>query len=189
MTAPHTLELVDEDLTALARAAAGGSDSALAALVSATHADVWRLSAYLVDRQSADDLTQETFLRAQRSLGSFRGEAPLRSWLLTIARRVCAAELDARARQRDLALAVRPLVHLEARTCADVDIELLIAALAPDRRVAFVLTQVIGCDYAEAALICDCPIGTIRSRVARARGDLIAAMQAGAEPATSRRGS
>jgi RNA polymerase sigma-70 factor, ECF subfamily len=180
---------VDDDLTALALAAAGGSDDALARLVNATHADVWRLCAYLVDRQGADDLAQETFLRAHRSLGSFRGEAPVRGWLLTIARRVCAAELDARARQRDLALAVRPLARQEARASADIDIELLIAALPQDRRAAFVLTQVIGCDYAEAAAICDCPIGTIRSRVARARDDLIAAMRADAEPATSRRRS
>ena len=44
----------------------------------------------------------------------------------------------------------------------------------PDRRVAFVLTQVVGLSYAEAAEVCDCPVGTIRSRVARARADLVA---------------
>ena len=56
---------------------------------------------------------------------------------------------------------------------------LLVDALQPDRRTAFVLTQMIGCSYAEAADICGCPVGTIRSRVARAREDLIAMM---AEP-------
>lgn len=56
---------------------------------------------------------------------------------------------------------------------------LLIAGLEPDRRAAFVLTQMIGCSYAEAAAICDCPAGAIRSRVARAREDLITMM---AEP-------
>jgi RNA polymerase sigma-70 factor (ECF subfamily) len=49
---------------------------------------------------------------------------------------------------------------------------LLLAALQEERRAAFVLTQVIGCSYAEAAAICGCPVGTIRSRVARAREDL-----------------
>ncbi|MEU4634049.1 sigma factor-like helix-turn-helix DNA-binding protein, partial [Micromonospora chalcea] len=51
----------------------------------------------------------------------------------------------------------------------------LIAALAPDRREAFVATQVLGLSYAEAAEVCGCPVGTIRSRVARAREDLAAA--------------
>jgi RNA polymerase sigma-70 factor, ECF subfamily len=62
------------------------------------------------------------------------------------------------------------------------DLWLILSTLAPERRAAFVLTQVIGCDYAEAAEICGCPIGTIRSRVARARADLIDAL---GEAATS----
>jgi RNA polymerase sigma-70 factor (ECF subfamily) len=152
-------------------------------IIATTSSDVWRLCAYLVDRQSADDLTQETFLRAHRALDSFRGDAPVRSWLLSIARRVCAGELDARARRRDLALAVRPLVRHDVPASGMVEIEALIASLGPERRAAFVLTQVIGCDYAEAATICECPVGTIRSRVARARDDLIAAMTAGGETA------
>jgi RNA polymerase sigma-70 factor (ECF subfamily) len=49
-------------------------------------------------------------------------------------------------------------------------------ALDPDRREAFVLTQVIGLSYEEAAAVCRCPIGTIRSRVARARADLVDAL-------------
>ena len=52
------------------------------------------------------------------------------------------------------------------------------AALAPGRRAAFVLTQVAGLSYAEAAEVCDVPVGTIRSRVARARGDLLDALTA-----------
>ncbi len=48
----------------------------------------------------------------------------------------------------------------------------LLSRLAPDRREAFVLTQMVGLSYEEAALIVDCPVGTIRSRVSRARSDL-----------------
>lgn len=55
----------------------------------------------------------------------------------------------------------------------------LLARLDPDRRAAFVLTQVIGLPYAEAAAVCECPVGTIRSRVARARENLIAMLTAG----------
>jgi RNA polymerase sigma-70 factor (ECF subfamily) len=57
------------------------------------------------------------------------------------------------------------------------DLWSVVSSLAPDRRAAFVLTQVVGCDYAEAAQICGCPVGTIRSRVARARADLIDALR------------
>ncbi len=54
----------------------------------------------------------------------------------------------------------------------------LITGLAPERREAFVLTQLIGTSYDEAAMICGVPVGTIRSRVARARDELIAAVRA-----------
>ena len=53
-----------------------------------------------------------------------------------------------------------------------------IDGLEPDRRTAFVLTQVLGLSYAEAAEVCGCPVGTIRSRVARARDDFIGAISA-----------
>ncbi|MGW5671249.1 sigma factor-like helix-turn-helix DNA-binding protein, partial [Micromonospora sp. NPDC003776] len=59
----------------------------------------------------------------------------------------------------------------------------LVAALAPERREAFVATQIVGLSYAEAAEVCGCPVGTIRSRVARAREDLIAAWRDGSRPA------
>lgn len=145
--------------------------------VRATQADVWRLCAHLADPSSADDLTQETYLRAFRSLRSFRGESPVRPWLLTIARRVVADEIAARQRQRVLvsragqkaACAPGTPDHAEA-----VVSHVLLKHLEQDRRVAFVLTQLLGYSYAEAAEVCECPVGTIRSRVARARGDLLA---------------
>jgi RNA polymerase sigma-70 factor (ECF subfamily) len=59
----------------------------------------------------------------------------------------------------------------------------------PDRREAFVVTQIAGLSYAEAAEVCQCPIGTIDSRVARAREDLVTAMKDGrsADHSTGRR--
>jgi len=62
----------------------------------------------------------------------------------------------------------------QARPRDMVEIRMLVAALDPDRRDALLLTQVLGLSYAEAAEVCGCPVGTIRSRVARARDDLIA---------------
>ena len=61
----------------------------------------------------------------------------------------------------------------------------LLIRLEPDRRIAFVLTQLFELSYDEAAAVCDCPIGTIRSRVARARNDLIGLIEAA--PAASPR--
>jgi RNA polymerase sigma-70 factor (ECF subfamily) len=52
----------------------------------------------------------------------------------------------------------------------------LLTRLAPDRREAFVLTQLLGLPYAVAAEVAGCPVGTIRSRVARARADLIGSL-------------
>jgi RNA polymerase sigma-70 factor, ECF subfamily len=176
-----------DELTPLARAAGRGDRAALASLVRRTQGDVWRLCAHLVDPGSADDLTQDTYLRAIPALSKFRGDAPVRTWLLAIARRACAAEISARTRDRRLAarLAATPHGTLGpppaepgAQTAADE----LLNALEPDRRAAFVLTQMLGCSYAEAAAICGCPVGTIRSRVARAREDLDA-MTADQNPA------
>ncbi len=169
-----------DELSALARTAARGDRAALAEVIRATQRDVWRLCAHLVDPGSADDLTQETYLRAVPALRGFRGEAPLRVWLLTIARRVCAAEI--KTRQRDKGVVTVPaLAELAGADPADsmarVDLLLLLAALDEDRRTAFVLTQMLGCSYAEVAEICDCPVGTVRSRVARARTDLDAMLR------------
>ena len=87
-------------MTRLARAAGSGDRAALAALVRATQADVWRLCAHLVDPGAADDLTQETYLRAMRPLAGFRGDASARTWLLGIARRTCADAIRSRVRGR-----------------------------------------------------------------------------------------
>jgi RNA polymerase sigma-70 factor, ECF subfamily len=166
-----------DELNDLARAAGRGDRAAMARLVQQTQGDVWRLCAHLVDPASADDLTQDTFLRAIPALRKFRGDAPVRTWLLAIARRACAAEIGARSRDRRLTARV---AALPAGTLSQPPIEPgaqaaaadLLAGLEPDRRAAFLLTQMLGCTYADAAAICGCPVGTIRSRVARAREDL-----------------
>ncbi len=140
------------------------------------YTDVRRLCAALVDEQSADDLAQETLLRATRAMGDFRGDASGRTWLLAIARRTCMDELRGRYRRdrRDRLIAATsgPSDAAPDRT-RDVEIYDLLARLEPDRRTAFVLTQLFRLPYDEAATVCDCPLGTIRSRVARARDDLI----------------
>ena len=171
----------DERVTQWALDAGAGDRAALERFIRATQRDVWRFVAHLSDVRSADDLAQETYLRALGSLHRFAARSSARTWLLSIARRVVVdqvraavvrprttpgvdwvAEADA-ARSRSTAAGFEDVVELN----------LLLDGLAEDRREALVLTQVLGLSYAEAAEVCDCPVGTIRSRVARARDDLL----------------
>ncbi|WP_034509777.1 sigma-70 family RNA polymerase sigma factor [Blastococcus sp. URHD0036] len=175
-----------DELERYATAAVEGDALAAAALVRATQSDVWRLCAALVDRASADDLTQETYLRAFGSLHRFEGRSTLRTWLLAIARRVCADALRSRRRRRltvvsdDAVLrAVEgPDADTADRVGESVVVADLLSRLTAERREAFVLTQLLGLPYAEAAEVAGCPVGTIRSRVARARDDLVTALTA-----------
>ena len=177
----HSADRADVVATALALAAGRGDRRALEDFVRVTQRDVWRYLAHLRDVQRADDLTQETYLRAIRSLPSFAGRSSARTWLLSIARKVAIDELRAAA--------VRPQssghddwVAEADRAAAPtnrhdglVELQLLLDHLDPDRRDALVLTQLLGLSYAEAADVMGCRIGTVRSRVARARDDLVRA--------------
>ena len=144
----------------------------VAELVRLTEPSVWRLCTALGSPGEEEDLVQETYLRAWRSIGRFRGDSTVQVWLLSIGRRVCADHVRRRQRQRRL---IDRLERFADRSPAPENESLddLIAGLDPDRRHAFVLTQILGLSYEETAQVLDCPIGTIRSRVARARRDLI----------------
>jgi RNA polymerase sigma-70 factor (ECF subfamily) len=166
-----------DDLTALALAARGGDRAALTSFVRASQPDVWRLCAHLNGRNDADDLTQEVFARALRSLPSYRGEATARTWLFSIAHRTCADQVRSAQRRRLLLgrLRAQPRRHEVPPAGDEVDLAVVVSGLDDDRRAAFVLTQVLGLSYAEAAEVVRVPVGTIRSRVARARADLMTA--------------
>jgi RNA polymerase sigma-70 factor, ECF subfamily len=165
-----------DPLRPLLEAASEGDDVAAAELVRRTQADVWRICTMLGSPGEEEDLAQETYLRALRSLPSYRGEAPVRAWLLRIARNVCADHVRRKVRQRRLIERVTALPVAEALMPQAPSDELL-DGLSPERREAFVLTQLLGYSYEDAAAVLDCPIGTIRSRVARARADLVSAVQ------------
>ncbi|MEN3305989.1 MAG: polymerase sigma-70 factor, subfamily [Micromonosporaceae bacterium] len=151
-----------------------------AAFVRATQPEVWRFVAGLVDPGAADDLTQETYLRAFRALDDFEGRCSPRTWLLGIARRACADHIRAAQRRRRLAatLASGPQAAATPDHAGLVGAQDLLSRLPQDRRGAFVLTQVLGLSYEEAAAVEGVPVGTIRSRVARARMQLVDALDA-----------
>lgn len=176
---PGSETAIVDELTRLALAAGDGDRQALASFVRASQVEVWRLCAHLVDRGSADDLTQEVYLRAVPALARFRGDSSARTWLLTIARRTCADSLRRTIRQRRLQERIRSTVLAEesfepdpASTYSD-GLDGLIDHLVDERRSAFVMTQLLGLSYSETAEICGVPVGTIRSRVSRARADLL----------------
>lgn len=177
-----------DELTALALRARRGDSAAAVAFVRATQAEVWRLCAHLGRGMDADDLTQDTYARAFASLHRFLGRSSARTWLLSIARRACADAIRSAQRDRQrpgLGFGVDPGGGdpAGADPAGTVAIRALIGALEPERREAFVLTQLLGLSYAETAEVCSCPVGTIRSRVARARADLIEAMSGGGSQA------
>jgi RNA polymerase sigma-70 factor (ECF subfamily) len=170
----------DEAITNLALAAGRGDREAANAFIRHTQRDVWRFLVYLAGPSDAEDLTQETFVRALTSVHRFTARSHARTWLLAIARRVAADHFRAAATRPRIAADQDWQAAAEERGTPHlpgiddtVSINLAVRTLSADRRDAFVLTQVLGLGYAEAAEVCGCPVGTIRSRVARARRDLV----------------
>jgi RNA polymerase sigma-70 factor, ECF subfamily len=175
----------DQQLTRLALTARRGTPAEVDAFTRAVYTDVRRFVSYLAGANGADDLTQETFVRVLQGLPKFAGRSSARTWLLSIARRVVV--------DRYRAAACRPVVAdlddweraAERRRLATssgpeeaVVLEVLMAQVPPERRAAFLLTQVLGFSYAEAAETLNCPIGTVRSRVSRARTQLVTSLNA-----------
>ncbi len=169
-------------LTPLLLRAADGDRDALTEVVRRTQSDVWRLCAYLTSRDEADDLTQETYARMCASLGRVTPETDGRAWLLGIARHVSIDHVRRATRWRRIGPRLDGPTE-QPSSVGHIDLQLLLRVLDPDRRAAFVLTQVLGLSYDEAAAVCDCPVGTIRSRVARARAQLIDQVEPGAAEA------
>jgi RNA polymerase sigma-70 factor (ECF subfamily) len=166
-----------DELTLAALRARAGDRAAAAEFVRRSQADVWRLCAHLGSRADAEDLAQETFARAFGSLHRFAGRSSARTWLLSIARRVCADAIRNRK-------PVSPAADLEpvgrgSDPADTVSLRLLLESVDPPFREAFVLTQILGLSYPEAADVVGCPVGTIRSRVARARDALVTGLGEG----------
>lgn len=159
-----------------------GDRDALRQFIAETHHDVSAICRYLGDSDTADDLAQETYERAIKSLHRYRHDGPAKNWLLTIARRTCADGARRRIRRRAMEQRVISLPHDEL-TERPIDghfaeLDELMALLDDDRRAAFVLTQLNGLRYEEAADVLGVPVGTIRSRVSRARQQLVTALDA-----------
>lgn len=163
---------IEFELRSLVDAAREGDNVAVRELVRRTQPSIWRLCNVLGSPGEEEDLVQDTYLRAFRSLPSFRGDSPINAWLLSIARHVCADHVRNRVRQRRVLGVLSQATEDEWTPAPGNTTYALLEGIDPDRREAFVLTQVLGLPYDEAAIVLDCPVGTIRSRVARARAEL-----------------
>jgi RNA polymerase sigma-70 factor (ECF subfamily) len=143
------------------------------------------VSRYVRDRAEAEDVTQEAFIRAYRAIGSFRGDSAFYTWLYRIAVNTAKNYLESQGRRppgsdveiegaeqlhgadglRENATPERHLLTDEiART-----VRQAIEALPDDLRQAITLREIEGLSYEEIAEVMDCPIGTVRSRIFRAR--------------------
>jgi RNA polymerase sigma-70 factor (ECF subfamily) len=168
------------------RRAQRGEREACRALVARYQRPVFALLSRLLHRRGADleDVAQETFLRVFRALPGWRSDGPARlsTWILTIATRLALDELARRPLQ--LAPLERAL-DMPAGTGADADlerravgaaIERAIAALGPDHQAVFLLRELHELDYDEIARALDIDVGTVKSRLSRARAALRTAL-------------
>jgi RNA polymerase sigma-70 factor, ECF subfamily len=170
----------DASTTAWALAARDGDPDAADHFVRALQGDVLRYVTYLSgDPQTAHDLTQDTFARALGSLHRYEGRASARTWLLSIARRAVADDLRRAAVRPRIADAVDWQTALERAQPPglpgfDDGVALLdlLDALSDEGRAAFLLTQIVGLSYEETAGFTGRPVGTVRSRVSRARATM-----------------
>jgi RNA polymerase sigma-70 factor, ECF subfamily len=149
-------------------------------LVDRHRAVVLRMAARVVGDDEADDVAQDAFLRAFHRLDRFRGEAPFRSWLLSIAsnaavsaaRRRELAQRNPDDHEPDAVLQRTPAEELELHErIRRLDVKL--KGLSPEHRTVLVLRDIEGLTYEEIALVTGTPLGSVKARLHRARNDLI----------------
>lgn len=143
------------------------------------------VSRYVYDRSEVEDVTQEAFIKAYRAIKGFRGESAFYTWLYRIAintaknylvaqgRRPPIADVETEdAEASDIGTNLRDATTPERQLLADEigrTVERVLAALPEDLRTAVTLREIEGLSYEEIAEVMDCPIGTVRSRIFRAR--------------------
>ena len=172
----------------LVRKTLGGDLAAFEALVERHRDVVFRVAARVVGRSEAEDVTQETFLRAYHRLGRFRGESAFRTWLLRIAhntavnaaRRRLPEPVDTHADEEEGSTpdpsAREPVSALEDSERRE-RLELKLGELRAEHRAVLVLRDLEGMAYEEIATVTDTPIGSVKGRLHRARREMIEIMR------------
>lgn len=161
-----------EETVWIARACQG-DESAYSWLLERYRARVVRLAAHVLRRPSeAEDVAQEAFIRAFRSIRSYRGQGRFYTWLYHIVVRVC---LDRKRLARWQSEVADDCLFTTA-SCDPIDssherlaVEALLERLTPPMRAALVLRELEGMEYEEIARTLKIPVGTVRSRLNTAR--------------------
>lgn len=142
---------------------------------------LFRLARFLMrgDTAAAEDLAQEAVLRAFQAFPRFQPGTNLRAWLFRILRNSYVDLLRKRGRRLEVAdpdeleaendTAVEEFRAAAARALAEADLENALESLPPELRMAVLLVDGEGFPYDEVAEIMECPVGTVRSRLHRAR--------------------
>lgn len=177
----------DDDLRdrELVRRTLRGELDAFETLVTAHRDLVHRVAARMVGDSEAEDVTQDALLRAFHRLGSFRGDAPFRSWLLIIVRNTA---LNALARRKPVSIPEdaadsalddrrrpRQMTPADALELSERRARLAgkIRLLRPQHRSVILLRHVEGLSYEEIAEVTEAPLGSVKTRLHRARRELI----------------
>ncbi len=178
------------EVAELARQAAGGDRKAFRALVDRTHQTVYRVALRILnDSAGAEDVVQETYVRAWQGLAKVRDPLAVYGWICRIARNVATDQLRSRGRKRALSLdfpvgeGQSPLVELLAHPGAGPEGRLgdaevakavrdAIASLKEKHRLVLTLRELDGMSYEELAIALGCSMGTVESRLHRARKGL-----------------
>ncbi len=161
------------------RAAGHGDQAAFEELVRNYQAHVWRFLRHLLgDPELARDITQETFVRVYRKVGTFRFRSKFSTWVFQIARNAGVDAIRARQRRQRLRDEVMPAPPVSDASLGT-ELEWALQSLGRKQREAFVLVESLGLTYREAAKALGVPEGTVKSRVFHARSHLMAWMSAG----------
>lgn len=163
----------NSDIAAVAERAAAGDEEAFAVIVRRFSRPLWSFAyGMLSNPEDAEDVVQETFLKGYRSMGRWRREASLKTYLTRIARNLCIDRLRARK-------PVEPLPETEPEGQAEEDpvtrvaLRSAVSRLGRKEREAFVLVDVVGMTGEEAAKVLKVPATTLRSRLYRAHETLM----------------
>ena len=162
-----------------------GDAAAFSQLVDAYYSRVWRfLMKWVKNREEAEELAQETFLAAWRNLAGFRADAQFSTWLLGIALNL-ARNHHNRSPARKWEVELDENTHLETPAARTADpqvqweqkasmlaLERAIRRLPLDMREAVLLIRLEGLSLEQAAAILDIPVGTVKSRLSRAKDKL-----------------